>query len=105
MYAKLKLNNTNRVSGSDTAAAARQTVLQDAYENGAISPETASDFASDNQTLTQADIEDTNAFVSDISTTLTATEAETVTAAAQESVDSVTAAETEVDDELIGLFE
>ena len=105
MYAKLKLNNTNRVSGSDSAAAARQTVLQDAYENGTISPETASDFAADNQTLTQADLEDTNAFVSDISTTLTATEAETVTAAAQESVDAVTAAETEVDDELIGLFE
>ena len=105
MYAKLKLNNTNRVSGSDSAAAARQTVLQDAYENGTISPETASDFASDNQTLTQGDIQDTNTFVSDVSEVLTTTEAETVAAAAQASVDAVTAAETEVDDELAGLFE
>jgi hypothetical protein len=105
LYAKLKLNNTSRVSGSDTAAAARQTVLQDAYENGTITPETASDFASDNQTLTQGDIQDTNTFVSNLSNTLTETEAETVTAAAQESVDAVTAAETEVDDELAGLFE
>ena len=105
MYAKLKLNSTNRVSGSDSAAAARQTVLQDAYENGTITPETASDFASDNQTLTQGDIQDTNTFVSDVSEVLTTTEAETVAAAAQASVDAVTAAETEVDDELTGLFE
>ena len=104
-YAKLKLNNTPRVSGSDAAGAMRQTVLQDALDNGKITPETASNFASDNKTLTQGDIEDTDAFVSDISTTLTATEAETVAAAAQESVDAVTAAETEVDDELAGLFE
>ena len=104
-YAKLKLNNTPRVSGSDAAGAMRQTVLQDALDNGKITPETASNFASDNKTLTQGDIQDTNTFVSNLSNTLTETEAETVTAAAQESVDAVTAAETEVDDELIGLFE
>lgn len=105
MYAKLKLNQTNRVSGSDTAGAARQAVLQEAYENGTITPETASDFASDNQTLTEGDIADTNTFVSSMNDVLTATNAETVAAAAQESVDAVEAAEETVDEELTGLFE
>jgi hypothetical protein len=102
-YIKLKLNSSPRVVGSDTASAVRQSTIQDALDNGEISPETASDMADTNSSMTSDEISQTQATISDISETLTEDEAAIVSEYTDQSVEAVDSATEEVNDELVGL--
>jgi len=104
-YTSLKLNTSSRVSGSDSASAARQAVLQDEFDNGNITVETASDFSYANESMTSDEVTNINDFIDTVTEDMTVEDSAIVTEYAAQSIDAVESATEEVDDELAGLFE